>query len=100
MKQNIPPPPLFVVVETGIKKIRIRDKHQPQKIYNVPVLLEYELLWCGGIVVCGVGWLDDGCEGVLVALMAVLRIHDILVWIRIRRSMPLTNGSGSCYFCR
>ena len=32
----------------------------------------------------------------------VLRIHDILGWIRIRirRSMPLTNGSGSgsCYF--
>jgi hypothetical protein len=27
---------------------------------------------------------------------AVLRIHDILVWIR--RSMPLTDGSGSCYF--
>ncbi len=31
-----------------------------------------------------------------------LRIHDILVWIRIRihihGSMPLTNGSGSCYF--
>jgi hypothetical protein len=25
---------------------------------------------------------------------AVLRIHDILVWIRIRGSMPLTNGSG------
>jgi hypothetical protein len=24
-----------------------------------------------------------------------LRIHDILVWIRIRGSMPLTNGSGS-----
>jgi hypothetical protein len=22
-------------------------------------------------------------------------IHDILVWIRIRGSMPLTNGSGS-----
>ncbi len=37
-------------------------------------------------------------------LKAVLRIHDILVWIRIRiwirGSMPLTNGSGcgSCYF--
>jgi len=33
---------------------------------------------------------------------AVFRIHDILVWIRIRirGSMPLTNGSGSksCYF--
>jgi hypothetical protein len=30
---------------------------------------------------------------------AVLRIHDILVWIRIPigGSMPLTNGS--CYFC-
>ncbi len=26
---------------------------------------------------------------------AVFRIHDILVWIRIRESMPLTNGSGS-----
>jgi hypothetical protein len=31
---------------------------------------------------------------------AVLQIHDILVWIRIRirGSMHLTNGSGSCYF--
>ncbi len=31
----------------------------------------------------------------------MFRIHDILVWIRIRigGSMPLTNGSGSCYFC-
>jgi hypothetical protein len=28
-------------------------------------------------------------------LKAVLRIHDILVWIRIRGSMHLTNGSGS-----
>jgi hypothetical protein len=28
-------------------------------------------------------------------LFAVLRIHDILGWIRIRGSMPLTNGSGS-----
>jgi hypothetical protein len=32
----------------------------------------------------------------------VLRIHDILVWIRIRiwipGSMPLTYGSGFCYF--
>jgi hypothetical protein len=33
-------------------------------------------------------------------LPTVLRIHDILGWIRIRGSMPLTNGSGSgsCYF--
>ncbi len=31
---------------------------------------------------------------------AVFRIHDILVWIRIRirGSMPLTNGSGSKVF--
>jgi hypothetical protein len=30
----------------------------------------------------------------------VLQIHDMLVWIRIRirGSMHLTNGSGSCYF--
>jgi hypothetical protein len=28
----------------------------------------------------------------------MLQIHDILVWIRIRGSMPLTTGSGSCYF--
>ncbi len=27
-----------------------------------------------------------------------LQIHDILVRIQIRESMPLTNGSGSCYF--
>jgi hypothetical protein len=26
---------------------------------------------------------------------AVFQIHDILVWIRIRGSMPLINGSGS-----
>jgi hypothetical protein len=29
-----------------------------------------------------------------VGLTKVLRIHDILVWIWIRGSMPLTNGSG------
>jgi hypothetical protein len=29
---------------------------------------------------------------------AVLRIRDILVRIRIRGSLSLTNGSGSCYF--
>ncbi len=33
-----------------------------------------------------------------IPVAAVLRIHDILVCIRIRGSMPLTNGSGSCYF--
>jgi hypothetical protein len=34
------------------------------------------------------------------ALWPVFQIHDILVWIwiRIRGSMPLTNGSGSSYF--
>ncbi len=38
----------------------------------------------------------------LVDWKAVFRIHDILVWIWIRGSIPLTNGSGfgfgSCYF--
>jgi hypothetical protein len=33
-----------------------------------------------------------------ICVKAVFRIHDILVWIQIRGSMPLTNGSGSCYF--
>jgi hypothetical protein len=27
-----------------------------------------------------------------------MRVHHILVWIRIRGSMPLTYGSGSFYF--
>jgi hypothetical protein len=42
----------------------------------------------------------------LIMIIAVFRIHEILVWIRIRGSMPLTNGSGSgfgsgsCYFRR
>jgi hypothetical protein len=31
-------------------------------------------------------------------LKAALRIRDILVRIRIRGSVPLTNGSGSCHF--
>ncbi len=35
---------------------------------------------------------------IIINSSAVLRIHDILVWIRIRGSMPLTSGSGSCYF--
>jgi hypothetical protein len=31
-------------------------------------------------------------------MKTVFRIREILVWIRIRGSLPLTNGSGSCYF--
>jgi hypothetical protein len=34
-------------------------------------------------------------EEVQEGLEAVFRIHDIFVWIRIRGSMTLTNGSGS-----
>jgi hypothetical protein len=55
-------------------------------------------------------WCIGGFMNTRIALRAVLRIHDILVWIRIQgwisRSMPLTNGSrsgygsGSCYFCQ
>ncbi len=49
-------------------------------------------------------WLQGYPPGRRVRLLwfvAVLRIHDILVWIRIRGSMPLTNGSGfgSYIFC-
>jgi hypothetical protein len=36
----------------------------------------------------------------LIMIIAVFLIRDILVWIRIRGSMPLTNGSGACYFRR
>ncbi len=46
--------------------------------------------------------LNDAEYTILTSKKPVLRIHDILVWIRIgiRGSMPLTNGSGSrsCYF--
>ncbi len=43
------------------------------------------------------GWRSRKINVLDRALSAVLRIHDILVRIRIRRSMPLTNGSGSCF---
>ncbi len=41
-------------------------------------------------------------ENLLGGCKPVLRIHDILGWIRIRGSMPLTNGSGfgSWYYRR
>jgi hypothetical protein len=44
--------------------------------------------------------LYGGVAAVVAGCLSVLQIHDILVWIRIRGSMPLTNGSGfgSCYF--
>jgi hypothetical protein len=43
----------------------------------------------------GAGTNDNGIYPVLKKyLEAVLRIPDILVWIRIRGPMPLTNGSG------
>ncbi len=35
---------------------------------------------------------------ILLIFLSVLRIHDILARIRIRGSMPPSNGSGSCYF--
>jgi hypothetical protein len=37
--------------------------------------------------------ITDGCDPA--ELEAVLRIHDILGWFRIRGSTPLTNESGS-----
>ncbi len=47
-----------------------------------------------GIVVCQSSKTSSVCSE------PVFRIHDILGWIRIRGSMPLTNGSGSrsCFF--
>ncbi len=46
-------------------------------------------VWCGSMTF----W--HGSGSVDPYLWPVFRIHDILVWIRIRGSMPLTNGSGS-----
>jgi hypothetical protein len=39
-------------------------------------------------------------NSVQLKIYPVFRVHDVLVWIRIRGSMPMTNGSGSesCYF--
>ncbi len=51
------------------------------------VVLLFLLVWC---------WFLE--PGVQRSLEAVLRIHDIVVWIRIRGSMPLTHGSGSGSF--
>ncbi len=51
---------------------------------------------------CGSGASVQCVHSSLVLIQPVLRIHDILGWIRIRGSMPLTSGSGSgsgsCYF--
>jgi hypothetical protein len=43
---------------------------------------------------------QEGRRSEIERFSAVFRIHDIFVWIqiRIRGSMSLTNGSGSCYF--
>ncbi len=46
----------------------------------------------------GVFKIEGGKAPFLLMYLPVLRIHDILGWIRIRGSMPLTNGSGSCYY--
>jgi hypothetical protein len=42
--------------------------------------------------------LSTGTWGRCTCLQAVLRIRGISVRILIRGSVPLTNGSGSCYF--
>jgi hypothetical protein len=48
--------------------------------------------------VSSLGWSHPPFPGICALYSAVLRIHDILVWIRIRGSMPLTNGCGSGSF--
>jgi hypothetical protein len=60
---------------------RIRIPTKLSRIYNIDSFVKPEL--------------NYNCNFFLIS---VLRIHDILEWIRIRRSMTLTNGSGSCYF--
>jgi hypothetical protein len=54
----------------------------------------------GSVFLCVNDWqrFDADADPEFNHFYAVLRIHGILVRIRIRGSVPLTNGSGSCYF--
>ncbi len=82
--------------------------NQPRKLETVPMLFKHLIAKPGhaiiyptlsfyrvfllvrvGVIFCWESY-----------IWPVFRIHDILVWIRIRirGSMPLTNGSGCCYF--
>ncbi len=79
----------------------------PKSVYYTCHCVRFTLTLLNGKTpstgICAVLWLTDSDPAFtqwLSNCQTVLRIHDILVWIRIRGSMPLTNGSrsGSFYF--
>ncbi len=93
-------------------KNRLKIKIKPTGIYKDLWLKLWYVQCCISACCCPcyLQWsrvpkaLPDGdstfpCQGnIPVFIPAVFRIHDILVRIRIRRSMPPTNVSGPFYF--
>jgi hypothetical protein len=78
-----------------------------EAVARPPLLLRRRHDLQGGILACNkknsllklyLESYEDEKNGLHLNLQSVFRIHDILVWIRIRGSMPQNNESGSCYF--
>ncbi len=97
------------------KKIKIQCRESgPLRLIWTPAWDRWSACWWVRRCVAVAGEWLGGCGGIWHWLnrtnhwgsctrllwISVLRIHDILVWIQIwiSGSMPLTNGSGSCYF--
>jgi hypothetical protein len=81
-----------------MKKIQIRDKHPKSatlmdRYRMVPVLPYWFIVF--GIAIKRLNFYTKQEVSSNDLLKAVSRIHDILMWIRIRGSMPLTNRSES-----
>ncbi len=91
-----------MVVGMTDEKMRERKARSAQ-LAGVRLLARVNTLVIPQLVRLGKRFQADGTAvGPLVPpvdLLAVLGIHNILVWIRIRGSMPLTIGSGSADPC-
>ncbi len=92
----------FMVVGMSDEKMRERKARSAQ-LAGVRLLARVNTLVVPQLVRLGKRFQADGTAvGPLVPavdLLTVLGIRDIFMWIRIRGSMPRTNGSGcgSCY---
>jgi hypothetical protein len=86
----------FMIVGMADEKVRER-KARPAKLACIGLLARVNTLVIPQLVRLGKRFQADGTAvGPLVPavdLLTVLRIHNILVWIRILRSIPLSNGS-------
>ncbi len=76
---------LFAKLCSQLLRERLKNKRKPSLI-NVFIWLNFAFIFGSGFSFC--------------VIELVLRIHEILERIRMRGSIPLTNGSGcgSCYF--